>query len=82
MDRRRELGPSGYCCGEAVSNAALRQALENFRDYMSPAVLECSDACSELGSGAADFAQDADETETYNYNKARAAAANLGVEQF
>ena len=68
--------------GDNVGVAALRQALENFRDYMSPAVLECSDACSELGSGAADFAQDADETESYNYDKARAAAANLGVERF
>lgn len=68
--------------GDNSNIAALRLALEHFRDYMSAAVLECSDACSALGSGVAEYAQDADATETYNYEKARAAAANLGVEHF
>ena len=47
---------------------------------MSWAVLEYSDACSVLGSGIADYAQDADSTETYNREKARVAASRLGVE--
>ena len=49
---------------------------------MSAAVLEYSDACSELGSGAKDVSQDMDETETYNRDKARAAATRLGVGEY
>ena len=59
---------------------ALDKALSDFKTYMSWAVLEYSDACSVLGSGIADYAQDADSTETYNREKARAAASRLGVE--
>ena len=68
--------------GDNAGVAALRVALNHFRDYMSAAVLEYSDACSELGSGAKDVSQDMDETETYNRDKARAAATRLGVGEY
>lgn len=59
---------------------ALRDALVNFRLYMSIAILEFSDACAELGSGVADFSKNQDSTETYNESKARQAASRLGLE--
>ena len=68
--------------GDNAGVAALRAALDNFRDYMSAAVLEYSDACSELGSGAKEVSQDMDETETFNRDKARVAATRLGVGEY
>ena len=59
---------------------ALRDALVNFRLYMSIAILEFSDACAELGSGVADFSKNQDSTETYNESRARQAASRLGLE--
>ena len=58
----------------------LDEAISHFKTYMSWAVLEYSDACAALGSGTAEYTQDADSTETYNRDKARAAASRLGVE--
>ena len=52
--------------GDNSGVTALRDALNNFRDYMSMAVLEYSDACAVLGSGVASYSEDADATETYN----------------
>ena len=66
--------------GDNAGVAALRTALDKFRDYMSMAVLEYSDACAVLGSGVASYSEDADATETYNRDSARAAASRLGVE--
>ena len=68
--------------GDNAGVAALREALNHFRDYMSAAVLEYSDACSELGSGAKEVSQDMDETETFNRDKARVAATRLGVGEY
>ena len=68
--------------GDNSGVAALREALNHFRDYMSAAVLEYSDACSELGSGVAETSQNMDSTETYNRDKARAAATRLGVGEY
>lgn len=68
--------------GDNSGVAALREALNHFRDYMSAAVLEYSDACSELGSGTAEVSQNMDSTETYNRDKARAAATRLGVGEY
>ena len=66
--------------GDNSGFTALRGALNNFRDYMSMAVLEYSDACAVLGSGVASYSEDADATETYNRDSARTAASRLGVE--
>ena len=68
--------------GDNVGVAALRVALDKFRDYMSMAVLEYSDACSLLGSGIASYSEDADSTETYNREATRAAASRLGVGEY
>ena len=59
---------------------ALRDALVNFRLWMSLAILEFSDACAELGSGVADFSKNQDSTETYNESRARQATSRLGLE--
>ena len=59
---------------------ALRDALMNFKTYMSIAILEFSDACAELGSGVADFSKNQDSTEAYNESRARQAASRLGLE--
>ena len=45
-------------------------------------MLEYSDACSVLGSGIADYSEDADSTETYNREATRAAASRLGVGEY
>ena len=58
---------------------ALATAVNEFAYYVGCAVYEYSDACAELGSGIADYTQDADSSEKYNEAKARAAAARLGV---
>lgn len=68
--------------GDNNGVAALREALGHFRDYMSAAVLEYSDACSELGSGAKEVSENMDETETFNRDKARTAATRLGVGEY
>lgn len=68
--------------GDNSGVAALREALNHFRDYMSMAVLEYSDACSLLGSGIASYSEDADSTETYNREATRAAASRLGVGEY
>lgn len=68
--------------GDNAGVAALRVALDKFRDYMSMAVLEYSDACSLLGSGIASYSEDADSTETYNREATRTAASRLGVGEY
>ena len=68
--------------GDNAGVAALRAALDKFRDYMSMAVLEYADACSLLGSGIASYSEDADSTETYNREATRTAASRLGVGEY
>ena len=67
--------PQGDCSGVV----ALRNAMTNFATYLGWATQEYSDACALLGSGAAEYSQNADDSEKYNEAKTRAAAARLGV---